>query len=83
MTPLTEEILTMSPLFLFHKSDNARLGRVEHAVEVGINHLVPVLTGHHHQRFVDDDAGVINQNINAAKIFFDLRDPLLNRPQSP
>ena len=48
-----------------------RLGHLERAREIDVEHLAPVVDAHLPNRFVDGDAGVVHQVIDAAKLIHD------------
>src|SRR5690606_11959257 len=55
-----------APLALAHALDH-RTGDVEHRVEVGVDHLVPLLGGHAVEGGVAGDAGVVDQDLDRAQ----------------
>src|SRR4029450_1412377 len=51
-----------------------RLGHVEAAAEIDVDHLFPRLTAHPFHRAVARDAGIVDQNVDRAEVAFDLMD---------
>jgi hypothetical protein len=60
---LTEEILMMAPAFFHHVGDHL-LGHVEHGVEVGFDHHVPVFPAHFQEHTITRDTRVIHQHVD-------------------
>ena len=52
-----------APAFVNHVG-NHLFGHIEHAVEVGFDHAVPVFTGHFQEHAVFGDTGVVHQDVD-------------------
>ncbi len=52
------------------------MGHVEEAVQVGRDHLVPLLAGHAVEHAVPGDAGIVDQDLDRPQIGLDLGDAL-------
>ncbi|MNT53323.1 hypothetical protein D3C72_1904070 [compost metagenome] len=52
------------------------MGHVEHTVEVGVDHLVPLFRRHLVEHGVARDAGIVDQDLDRAEFGLDLGDPL-------
>jgi hypothetical protein len=55
-----------------HHAVGHRLGAIEYALQIDVNHLVKLLGGHFLQARVLRDAGVVDQHVNAAELGLDL-----------
>ena len=64
---------------LFHHVGNHLLGHVEHAVQIGFDHGVPVLAGHLQEHAVAGDTSVVHQHINGAMLSLGLGECLDGR----
>lgn len=53
---------------LLHKVTVAGLDGVEHALQVDVQHRIPVRLGHGQQHLVPGDTGIVDQNIHAAQL---------------
>ena len=56
-----------APTFFHHVGDHL-LGHVEHRVQVGLDHHVPVLTAHFQEHAVARNTGVVHQHIDHAML---------------
>jgi hypothetical protein len=61
---------------LFHHARHHLLGDVEHAVQVGVDHGVPVLRRHLQEHAVARDAGVVDQHVDRAVLGLGLGEGL-------
>src|SRR5581483_6381463 len=61
---------------LAHAVDH-RTGLVEHRVEIGADHLLPLLVRHLLEHGVARDAGVVDQRLDGTHLVLDINDPLL------
>src|SRR5690606_39484421 len=60
-----------APLAVAHAVDH-RAGDVEHRVEVGVDHVLPLFGGHLVEGAVAGDAGVVDQDVDRAQRLLDL-----------
>ena len=51
---------------LFHHVGHDLLGHIEHGVQIGVHHRIPVFTRHLQEHAVLGDAGVVDQHIDGA-----------------
>jgi hypothetical protein len=68
LLPFTEEDDT-APAF-FHHVGHDLFGHVEHGVQVGVDHCIPVFACHFQEHAILGDACVVHQHINDAMFFF-------------
>lgn len=71
--PNTDE----SPEFPLTHGRESRVGHVEAGPKIGINHLIPLLAAHAHERAVPSDTNVVHEDINRAFVSHDLIDACL------
>jgi len=71
---LIEEMLIPAELAVPHPRPQ-RMGHVEQARQVGVDHFLPLRGGHLVEHRVAGDPGVVHQNVDGSDLGLDLGDP--------
>ena len=66
MRPMTEATLMMRPGTLLDQRAAERLGDQKRALQIRVQHRVPIRLAHAHEQTVARDAGVVDQNVHPA-----------------
>ena len=70
--PLIEVIFKIVPELLPQHDADDGFGQIEDAFEVGVENIVPIFFAHHREQLVARDAGIVDEDIDAAELFLDL-----------
>ena len=63
------------PRTLLEKTPAQRLGKQKSALQIGVQHRVPILLAHAHDQSVARHAGVVDQNIHLARVLRESSPP--------
>ncbi len=64
ISPMTDEMLMIRPARCLTIRRPTGLVRLKRALEIGVDHRVPVFALHAHEQAVARDAGIVDQNID-------------------